>query len=256
MNPKNPPPSDHSGNPASTTSAAWLSTVRAAVAGVQAQAAGVAAEKLFRATGERWISLEIRRAVQGAVTKTADRVLARSPALGAAKAIVESDAVRALSGRVRARLPASLRATSPAVLRAAEAGAAAAAKELAKNAGRAAGVGFVIDGAIAGFQGIAAVRRGEMEPIDAAKHAAREGAKGAFATAAGVVATGAVVAATGGLAAPVLFVIGAGTALGARVALDRWDTKYLKRLAPAAVPPAAPEDSDTVHVGVLVTAND
>ncbi len=255
MNPKNPPPSDRSGTP-SSTSAPWVSTVRAAFAGVQAQAAGAAAEKLFRATGERWISLEIRRAVQGAVTKTADRVLATSPALGAAKAIVESDAVRALSGRVRARLPASLRATSPAVLRAAEAGAAAAAKELAKNAGRAAGVGFVIDGAIAGFQGIAAVRRGEMEPIDAAKHAAREGAKGAFATAAGVVATGAVVAATGGLAAPVLFVIGAGTALGARVALDRWDTKYLKRLTAAAAPREAPEDAETVHVGVLVTAND
>jgi hypothetical protein len=97
-----------------------------------------------------------------------------------------------------------------------------AARRIATGAGKAAGIGFVLDGAIATVEGVIAVRNGSMDVDGAMKHVAKEATTGAVATGAGVLLGAGLVALTGGVAAPVAFAVGAVGAIGTKRALLRW----------------------------------
>ncbi|WP_437279011.1 hypothetical protein WME90_00210 [Sorangium sp. So ce375] len=109
----------------------------------------------------------------------------------------------------------------------------AAGREVLKGAGKAAGIGFVIDGAFGAYEGVTAYQRGEMTKKEALTHAAQEASTGAVATGAGVLLAAGLVAVTGGAAAPLVFAVGAGGAIGAKQVLrrliDRVSTKTLAR---------------------------
>ena len=109
----------------------------------------------------------------------------------------------------------------------------AAVKELLKGAGRAGGFGFVIDGTIASLEAVIAIRDRGVDRRSAVKHVAKEAVTGAASTGAGVLLAAGMVALTGGAAAPVVFAVGAGGALGAK----RW----LRRLTMTPAPPAPAE---------------
>ncbi len=94
-------------------------------------------------------------------------------------------------------------------------------KELLKGAGKAAGIGFLFDGAVAGFEAVVAVRNGSSDRASAVKHVAKEATTGAVATGAGVLLGAGLVALTGGVAAPVVFAVGAIGSIGAKQLLRR-----------------------------------
>ncbi|WP_148313198.1 hypothetical protein [Sorangium cellulosum] len=94
-------------------------------------------------------------------------------------------------------------------------------REVLKGAGKAAGIGFVIDGAFGAYEGVTAYQRGEMTRKEAMVHAAQEASTGAVATGAGVLLAAGLVAVTGGAAAPLVFAVGAGGAIGAKQVLRR-----------------------------------
>src|SRR5207247_1753203 len=86
---------------------------------------------------------------------------------------------------------------------------------------KAAGIGFLIDGAFGAYEGITAHRRGEMTKEQAIAHTAKEASTGAVATGVGVLLAAGFVAVTGGAAAPVVFAVGASGAIGAKQILRR-----------------------------------
>lgn len=104
-------------------------------------------------------------------------------------------------------------------------GGAAAAKtlgcEILKKAGGAAGMGAVLDGAFASAEALHGVCTGNMTKTEAAKHVAFEATTGAAATSAGVGIAAVTVALTGGIAAPAVFIIGAGSTLAAKFGLKK-----------------------------------
>ncbi|WP_437590123.1 hypothetical protein [Sorangium sp. So ce1000] len=109
----------------------------------------------------------------------------------------------------------------------------AAGREVLKGAGKAAGIGFVIEGAFGAYEGVTAYQRGEMTKREALAHAAQEASTGAVATGAGVLLAAGLVAVTGGAAAPLVFAVGAGGAIGAKQILRRLigraSSKFLAR---------------------------
>ena len=97
-----------------------------------------------------------------------------------------------------------------------------AAKQVLKGAGKAAGIGFVIDGAVAGFEAIVALRNGSTDRKTAIRHVATEATTGAIATGTGVLIGASLVALTGGIAAPVVFAVGAVGSIGTKRLLRRY----------------------------------
>lgn len=95
-------------------------------------------------------------------------------------------------------------------------------KEVLKGAGKAAGIGLVIDGAVASIHAVGSVRDGSMDKKKAVTYVAKEAATGAVATGAGVLLGAGLVALTGGAAAPVVFAVGALGSIGTKRALSRW----------------------------------
>jgi len=121
-----------------------------------------------------------------------------------------------------AALPAAFSATSTAITRGAvRSVAATAARQVGVAAGRAAALGFLLDGGVAAFHAVRRVRRGETTRNEAAKDVAREAFAGAVATGVGVLAVSAVVALTGGLGAPAAFFLGAGASMSAKHLVKR-----------------------------------
>ncbi|WP_437676482.1 hypothetical protein [Sorangium sp. So ce131] len=112
----------------------------------------------------------------------------------------------------------------------------AAGREVLKGAGKAAGIGFVVDGAFGAYAGLTAYQRGEMTKQQALVHTAQEASTGAVATGAGVLLAAGLVAVTGGAAAPIVFAVGAGGAIGAKQLLRRLvaraTSKALVRVVP------------------------
>ena len=110
-------------------------------------------------------------------------------------------------------------------------------RELLKGAGKAAGVGFVIDGAVAGVEAAVAVRNGSMTQGRAMRYVAKEAVTGAVATGAGVLLGASLVALTGGMAAPVVFAVGALGAIGTKRLLrrvtDRGPVLEVREVVPA-----------------------
>lgn len=181
--------------------------LRAAVAGGQAAKLIGSATAIFKAGGNRLLSEAAQSTLRTAVEKTAEKAIAT-----ATGALLPKDlSPMKLIG-------SGARATSAVV----KGGARVAAREIAKGAGRAAGIGFVLDGAVAGVEGVLAVRAGTMNKNEAVKHVAKEATTGAVATGAGVLLATGLVALTGGIAAPVAFAVGAIGSIGAKRALRRW----------------------------------
>ena len=189
-----------------------LHFIRANVAGAEAMAVRTAAETLFETGGKRLLAEGAQKAI-------------RELAENSAKAILGTFAPSTL-----ARVAGAAELTKGVVKQAGV----TAVKEVLKGAGKAAGVGFVVDGVFGGVEAALAYKNGKMTGKEAAVHVSKEAGTGALATGAGVAVAAGVVALTGGLAAPVVFVIGAGAAIGAKQGLKRLLTNAL----PAAAEPA------------------
>jgi hypothetical protein len=182
--------------------------LRAAVAGGHAAKLIGSATAIFQAGGNRLLSESARSTLRIAVEKSAEKAIAT--ATGALLLPSELSPMKLIGSGARA--------TSAVV----KGGARVAAREIAKGAGRAAGIGFVVDGAVASVEGILAVRAGTMDKNEAVKRVAKEATTGAMATGAGVLLATSLVAITGGVAAPVVFAVGAIGAIGTKRALRRW----------------------------------
>lgn len=181
--------------------------LKAAVAGGHAAKLIGSATAIFRAGGNKLLSEAARSTLRSAVEKGAERAIATATG---ALLPAELSPMKLLAGGARA---------TTAVVKG---GARVAAREIAKGAGKAAGIGFVLDGAVATVEGVVAVRAGTMDRNAAVKHVAKEATTGAVATGAGVLLATGLVAITGGVAAPVVFAVGALGSIGVKRVLRRW----------------------------------
>lgn len=193
-------------------------SLRATVAGNAAVKVASSALALFEAGGKRVLA----PAAQVAIRKAAERGTARalavatSPLLEAASAVpgLARPAANAVEAGT-ALAPSAARAVSVQVAR-------TAAKQVLRGASRAAAIGFVVDGAVAGIEAVVAVRNGSTDKESAIRHVAKEAASGAVATGAGVLAGAGLVALTGGIAAPVVFAVSAAGSIGVKRVVRRW----------------------------------
>jgi hypothetical protein len=184
-----------------------VETLRASVAGQAAVKVAFAASTLFEAGGRRVLAPATQAALRRLAERGAQRAIATvtTPLLDGAAALAPgasaaSTATRTISVQV----------------------ARSAAREVMKGAGRAAALGFVVDGAFAGVEAVIAVRSGNTDRASAVRHVAKEAASGAVATGAGVLVGAGLVALTGGLAAPVVFAASAAGAIGVKRVVRRW----------------------------------
>jgi hypothetical protein len=207
-------------------------TVLGSVAGSNAVSVRGAAEVLFTTAGKGLLSEGTRHGLRRTVVENSVVVmdaLAPGLSLGAREAsqlVAEQSAKQAAAVVVqeaaRQTGRAALTEGAPEAVKAlARETAKAAGREVLKGAAKAAGIGLVIDGAFGAYEGISAHRRGEMTKEQAFAHTAKEASTGAVATGVGVLLAAGLVAATGGAAAPVVFVVGAGGAIGAKQLLRR-----------------------------------
>jgi hypothetical protein len=184
--------------------------LRAVIAGAGAARALASSVVLFEAGGK----LLLDEATKGVVRTAAERgaesalALAAGPLLGPVALLAKKPAA------MLANTAAVAKTAGPIVAR-------TAGKELLKGASRAAGVGLLIDGAIASFEAAVAVRGGTMQRLDAVSFVAREAATGAVATGAGVLLGASLVVLTGGAATPVVFAVGALGSIGTKSLLRR-----------------------------------
>ncbi|HEY8076475.1 MAG TPA: hypothetical protein VIF62_20260 [Labilithrix sp.] len=176
----------------------WEDAVRGVAAAREAVALSRAAASLYEAGGSAVLTSGTQAAIRTAAERAAGNVL------GEGATLLARDAGTKLLGGVGATVVRS------------------AGKQILKGAGKAAGIGFAIDGAFAAWDAVRAVRAGEITRRQAIEHVAKEGATGAIATAAGTLACVGLVALTGPLSVPALVVCGAGASLGAKTALRRW----------------------------------
>lgn len=181
--------------------------LRAAVAGGHAAKLIGSATALFEAGGKKLLS----ESAQSTVRSIAER--------GAASALAAATGPLLPPGLTPGRLLGSGARAAGAVVRG---GARVAAREIVRGATRAAGIGLVIDGAVATVEGVLAMRAGRMDKDGLVRHVVTEAATGAAATGAGVLAGAGLVALTGGAAAPVVFAVGAVSAIGTKRALKGW----------------------------------
>jgi hypothetical protein len=181
--------------------------LRAAVAGGHAAKLIGSATAIFKAGGNKLLSETAQSSLRAAVEKGAEKALAAATG----SLLPEGLSPTKLIG-------SGARATTAVVT----GGARVAAREIAKGAGKAAGIGFVVDGAVATVEGVVAVRAGTMDRNAAVKHVAKEATTGAIATGAGVLLGTGLVVLTGGVAAPVVFAVGAIGSIGTKRALKNW----------------------------------
>jgi hypothetical protein len=169
---------------------------------------------LFEAGGKHLLDEGTKGFLRSAAERGAEGALALAAGpLGVPAAMIASAPKRMLAGASRAT-----RAVAPLAAR-------AAGKQLLKGAGRAAGLGLVIDGALASVEAVAAVRDGSMERKEAITYVAKEAATGAVATGAGALLGASLVVLTGGAATPVVFAVGALGTLGAKRLLRKLTDK-------------------------------
>lgn len=199
--------------------------LRAMMSGRAATSVITASVTLFEAGGKRLLDEGARSVVRNAAERGAERALAMAagPLLGPVSSFAKAP-VRLLAGASKVASPI------------ARVAARAAGKEILKGAGKAAGIGLVIDGAVAGIEAIGAVRGGSMDAKEAATYVAKEAATGAVATGAGVLLGAGLVAVTGGLAAPVVFAASALGAIGTKRLLRKMTTAPTRELTVRTVP--------------------
>jgi hypothetical protein len=193
----------------------FLHLIRANVAGAEAMAVRTAAETLFETGGKAILAEGAQKAIRELAESSAKAILGTFAPTALARV---AGAAELAASTVQSTAMELAKGAGKAVVR--EAGKSAV-KEVLKGAGKAAGVGFVVDGVFGGVEAAMAYRKGTMTGKEAAVHVSTEAGTGALATGAGVAVAAGVVALTGGLAAPVVFVIGAGAAIGAKQGLRR-----------------------------------
>jgi hypothetical protein len=208
--------------------------IQACVAGAGSVAVRLSAESLFEAGGKLLLAEGAKLALRQAVAGTARGLFHAAVPAGLGE--LAHEGVRRLTTAAEALSGAASGAGSGVALGAAETAstslastgfvasrqlAMTASKQILKGAGKAAGVGLVVDGVFGGIQAASAYRKGEMTGRQAAVHVVREASTGAVATGFGVAVAAGLVAVTGGLGAPVVFAVGAGSSIGAKQLLRR-----------------------------------
>jgi hypothetical protein len=204
-----------------TTLSDYAHSLRAAIAGGEAAKLILSSAVLFEAGGKLFLSEGAKRAVREVAERGASRAIAMttSPILASAGSLAAKPVI-ALSRQAGAALglksSAGGSAAGAMVKGASKQAMRLAGKQVLKGAGKAAGIGFVLDGAVAGVEAIVAVRNGSTDRRSAAIHVAKEATTGAIATGAGVLLGAGIVALTGGLATPVVFAVGALGSIGTK----------------------------------------
>lgn len=184
--------------------------IRAVIAGSAATKVIGASVSLFEAGGKLVLDEGSRNVLRTAAERGAEKALAiaAGPLLGPATAFAKRPVALLAQGAKASKAIAPLAAK-------------AAGREILKGAGRAAGIGFVIDGAVAGVEAASAMRSGTMDGKKAATYVAKEATTGAIATGTGMLLAAGLVAVTGGIAAPVVFAVGALGSIGTKQLLRR-----------------------------------
>lgn len=196
-------------------------SLRAAIAGGEAAKLLATSASLFEAGGKELLSASTQRAVRAVAEKSATGaiLMATAPVLesasGLAKGMSGAKAALSLGSKAASGTRAVVMGTGKQAMRIAS-------KEILKGAGKAAGIGFVLDGAVASFEAIMAVRNGSTDKASAVKYVAWEATTGAIATGAGVLLGASLVALTGGIAAPIVFAVGAIGSIGTKRLLRRF----------------------------------
>ncbi|XYH98236.1 hypothetical protein ACMHYB_00230 [Sorangium sp. So ce1128] len=223
------------------------------IAGSSAVAVRGAAEALFSTAGKGLLDEGAREGLRRAMVENTTAVvdaLAPGLSMGAqatAKVIVDQGGKQAgalvLHEAARQAGQAALTDGASAVAAKALAREAmkTAGREVLKGAGKAAGIGFVVDGAFGAYEGVTAYQRGQMTKKEALAHVAQEASTGAVATGAGVLLAAGLVAVTGGAAAPLVFAVGAGGAIGAKQVLRR----LIGRASSKVLVPTVPDGGQT-----------
>ncbi len=148
-------------------------SLRAAIAGGEAAKLLASSASLFEAGGKRLLSASTQRAVRAVAEKSATGaiLMATAPVLesatGIAKGMNGAKAALSLGSKAAGGTRAIVMGTGKQALRSAS-------KEILKGAGKAAGIGFVLDGAVASFEAIMAVRNGSTDKTSAVKYVAKE----------------------------------------------------------------------------------
>jgi hypothetical protein len=195
-------------------------SLRAAIAGGEAARLLGSSASIFEAGGKHLLSATTQRAVREVAERGAKGaiLLATGPVLesasGLAKGMGGAKAALSLGSKAAVGARSIAMGTGKQAMRLAS-------KEILKGAGKAAGIGFVLDGAVASFEAIMAVRNGSSDKKTAVKYVAKEATTGAIATGAGVLLGASLVALTGGIAAPVVFAVGALGSIGTKTLLRR-----------------------------------
>lgn len=212
--------------PLTRSAVSMTDSLRAVIAGGEAaKLVGVSA-RIFEAGGKHVLSASAQRALRKVAEQGATRAIAMATgpvletASGLASGVGGVPAVVAL-GAGASRASRALSASRALVTGAGKQAMGAATKEVLKGAGRAAGIGFVFDGAVASLEAIMAVRNGSSDRTTAIKYVAKEASTGALATGAGVLLGASLVALTGGIGAPVVFAVGALGSIGTKRLLRR-----------------------------------
>jgi hypothetical protein len=180
--------------------------MRGATAGAHAVAARGAAQAIFAAGGRNVLPAAVQEMVRGTVEHETSKLL-----VAGGKRWIESAGGQALA-MVTGTTGRSVAAQTVR----------GAGRQLARGMSTAAGAGALIDGGWALIGAARRVHSGTMTRRQAAGHVAVEAGTGAIATVAGAAAGALLVALTGGIAAPAVFVVGAGASLGAKMGLDAW----------------------------------
>ena len=196
-------------DPKATTLSDYAHSFRAAIAGGEAAKLISSSAALFEGGGKLVLSEGAKQAVRQVAERGASRAIAMSagPILASAGSLAAKP-VLALTTKAGAA-SVMAKGVGKHALR-------AAGTQVLKGAGKAAGIGFVLDGAVASVEAIVAVRNGSTDRRSAAIHVVKEATTGAIATGAGVLLGAGIVALTGGLAAPVVFAVGALGSIGTK----------------------------------------
>jgi hypothetical protein len=197
-----------------------VDSLRAAIAGGEAARLLGSSAIIFEARGQHLLSATTQRAVREVAERGAKGaiLLATGPVLesasGLATAMDGAKAALSLGSNAANGARSIALGTGKHAMRVAS-------KEILKGIGKAAGIGFVLDGAVSSVEAIMAVRNGSSDKPTAIKYVAKEATTGAIATGAGVLLGASLVALTGGIAAPVVFAVGALGSIGTKTLLRR-----------------------------------
>lgn len=193
--------------------------LRAVISGGGATSVIAPSVALFEAGGKSLLDEGAKHVLRSAAERGAESALAvaAGPLLGPATLLAKKPIAMLASASKAARSAAPLAAR-------------AAGREILKGAGKAAGIGLVIDGAVASAHALVAVREGTIDRRGAILYVAKEAATGAVATGAGVLVGAGLVALTGAVAAPVVFAVGALGSIGAKRVLRRLTTRPTREL--------------------------